>query len=423
MLLAIALRNLVRQRTRALLTLASVGLGVVSLILAAGFIDDVLWQLREATIRSQLGHFQVFAPGYVDAGRREPLAHTLANPREAAAALRAIPGVASVASRLTFSGLLSNGRADIAVIAEGIEPAAEARIGTALAIVAGRPLEGRTRSGLGTALAIVAGRPPEGETRSALVGEGVASALKLKVGDTVTLLVATKDGALNTLDVPLAGVFRSPFKDYDARAVRITLADAQEAAGVDSVNSLVALLAPEASVDEALAAARRALPPGRYDIRAWWELADFYQGTEALYRRQFLVLLVIVSLMVLLGVANSINMSLHERQGEFGTVRALGYGPGAVFRQIIVESALLGAAAAGAAIVLGVLVAWLVSAIGIDMPPPPNSDVGYTATIRLSAANVALAAATGIVASVAGALLPARRLARMPIVDALRHAI
>jgi putative ABC transport system permease protein len=74
-------------------------------------------------------------------------------------------------------------------------------------------------------------------------------------------------------------------------------------------------------------------------------------------------------------------------------------------------------------IVIGVGLATLISAIGIDMPPPPNSDVGYTATIRLSVAGAALAAAAGLLASVVGAVLPARRLARMPIVEALRHAI
>jgi putative ABC transport system permease protein len=403
-LLSVAIRNVTRQRTRALLTLASVGLGVVSLMLAAGFIDDVLWQLREATIRSQLGHFQVFAPNYVDAGRRDPLAHTLMNPREATTSLSSIPGVVTVASRLTFSGLLSNGRADIAVIAEGVEPAPEAKIGTALVMVAGKPLD-------------------DGSGPAAMVGEGVAVALKLSVGDPVTLLMSTREGALNTLDASLVGVFRSPFKDYDARAVRIKLRDAQDLAGNDSVNSLVALLEPGASFDRAFDAARRALPPDRYDVRAWWELADFYQGTEALYRRQFLVLLIIVSLMVLLGVANSINMSLHERQAEFGTVRALGYSRGAVFRQIVTESAVLGGAAALAGILLGLLLAQVISAIGIDMPPPPNSDIGYTATIRLSVWNVALAAGTGVFASIAGSVLPARRLSRMPIVDALRHAI
>jgi putative ABC transport system permease protein len=83
----------------------------------------------------------------------------------------------------------------------------------------------------------------------------------------------------------------------------------------------------------------------------------------------------------------------------------------------------LGAAAALLGIVLGLFLAWAISAIGIDMPPPPNSDIGYRAAIRVSFANVALAAAIGVLAAVIGALLPARRLSRMPIVDALRHAI
>jgi len=404
MLLSIAVRNLTRQRTRALLTLASVGFGVASLMLAAGFIDDILLQLRDATIHSQLGHFQVFAPGYVDAGRREPLAHTLADSRTAIAALRAIPGVTTVAPRLSFSGLLSNGRTDATVSIEGIDPVAEHAIGTAVTTIAGNALDA------------VSGP-------AVVVGDGLAHTLNLRVGDSVTVLASTRDGALNTLDAPVAGIFRSPFRDYDERAVRISLRDAQDLVATDSVNSLAVLLRSDDSVDEAVATARHALPAARYDIRPWWSLADFYEATASLYRRQFVVLLTIVAVMVLLGVANSVNMSLHERQAEFGTVRALGYGAGAVFRQIIVESALLGVAAALAGIVLGLLLAWGISAIGIDMPPPPNSDVGYRAAIRVSFPNIALAAGIGILAAVIGAILPARRLARMPIVDALRHAI
>src|SRR6185437_11702485 len=129
MLLSIAARNLVRQRTRTLLTLATVGFGVVGLILARGFVDDVLWQLREATIHSQLGHFQVFAPGYIDGARRDPLAHLIARPADAVATLRALPGVDTVARRLSFSGSLSNGRGQVAVLIDGVEPSAEARIG------------------------------------------------------------------------------------------------------------------------------------------------------------------------------------------------------------------------------------------------------------------------------------------------------
>jgi len=103
-------------------------------------------------------------------------------------------------------------------------------------------------------------------------------------------------------------------------------------------------------------------------------------------------------------------------------VRALGYRAGSIFTQVVAETALLGVVGALSGIVLGVLVAMLISAIGIDMPPPPNSDVGYTATIRLTGWNLFVAACSGVVAAIAGSIMPARRLARMPIVEALRQA-
>jgi putative ABC transport system permease protein len=399
---SIAVRNVVRQGRRALLTLVSICVGVASLVIAAGFIEDLLSQLRESTIHSQLGHLQVFAPGYVDSGRRDPLAHTLENPALTATTLRAIPDVAIVGGRLTFSGLLSNGRSDVPVMIEGVQASVETRIGSAIAMVAGTPLNSAGASGI-------------------VIGEGVASSLKLRQGDPVTLLASTREGALNTFDTRIDGVFRSPFKDYDAHAVRMNLADAQSLVNGDILNSIVVLLRNTSSTDAALEAARHALPTSTYDVRPWWELADFYVSTESLYQRQFLVLQVIVALMVLLGVANSVNMMLHERRAEFGTVRALGYRAGSIFTQILLETALLGAAGAIAGVALGIVLGSIISAVGIDMPPPPNSDVGYTATIRLTGWNLLTAAGSGVLAAIAGCIFPARHLARMPIVEALRY--
>ena len=62
--------------------------------------------------------------------------------------------------------------------------------------------------------------------------------------------------------------------------------------------------------------------------------------------RQFGVLQFIILLMVLLSVANSVNMSLFERQGEFGTMQALGNRRKDVVRLVITESILLGLAGA-----------------------------------------------------------------------------
>ena len=69
----LALRNVLRQQTRTALTLAAIGLGVAGLILGGGYVEDILVQLREATIHSQLGHLQVYKTGqYASAGSEGP---------------------------------------------------------------------------------------------------------------------------------------------------------------------------------------------------------------------------------------------------------------------------------------------------------------------------------------------------------------
>jgi putative ABC transport system permease protein len=68
-----------------------------------------------------------------------------------------------------------------------------------------------------------------------------------------------------------------------------------------------------------------------------------------------------------------------------------------------------------------VLLAWAISAIGIPMPPPPNSNAGYVAMIRVVPWVVVASTLVGFVATVGAALWPAFRVARLPVVDALRQ--
>lgn len=68
----LALRNILRQKSRTAMTLAAIIFGVAGLILSGGFVADVLTQLGEATIHSQLGHVQVFRSGFYEQGARSP---------------------------------------------------------------------------------------------------------------------------------------------------------------------------------------------------------------------------------------------------------------------------------------------------------------------------------------------------------------
>ena len=94
-----------------------------------------------------------------------------------------------------------------------------------------------------------------------------------------------------------------------------------------------------------------------------------------------------------------------------------------VFKLIMAESVVVGGVGAVAGVILGVVLAYGISAVGIPMPPPPNANLGYTATIRVIPLEIAIAGAIGMVATCLATISPARRAAKLNIVDALRQGV
>jgi len=68
----LALRNLLRHKSRTAFTLSAIAFGVVGLILSGGFVRDIFFQLGEAIIHSQTGHVQISKTGFQEEGTRSP---------------------------------------------------------------------------------------------------------------------------------------------------------------------------------------------------------------------------------------------------------------------------------------------------------------------------------------------------------------
>ncbi len=400
----LALRNVLRHKARTGMTLLAIIAGVVGLILSGGFVHDIFTQLGEVLIHSQSGHLQVARNGYFEHGARSPEKYLIEDPEPLKKQILASDRVADVMGRLYFSGLLNNGRSDLPIIGEGVEPEREARLGSGMVISAGRRLEEKDNNGV-------------------MIGHGLAQALKLKPGDWATLVINTPDGALNSQEFQVVGTFQTFSKDYDARAVRIPLAAAQDLLATPGLNTLVVSLKQTRDTEAEAGRLAKELGGQGLEVTTWLQLNDFYAKTVKMYDVQFGVLRMIILLMVLLSVVNSVNMSVFERVGEFGTMMALGNRSSRVIELIILENVIIGLAGATLGVFLGLILALIISAIGIPMPPPPNADLTYTAHIRIVPGVVAGAFLVGLIATVLAAVLPAAKVRGIPVVDALRQSV
>jgi len=123
---------------------------------------------------------------------------------------------------------------------------------------------------------------------------------------------------------------------------------------------------------------------------------------------------------IVLSIFNTMIMSVLERTGEIGTLMAFGQTRRGILRLFLVEGGMLGAFGGLLGLAIGAALAWLLSYVGIPMPPPPGQSWGFDAEVmvspRLSLEAVLLAVVSALVAS----LYPAWKASRMVIVDALR---
>lgn len=397
----IAARNLRRNQSRTAVAILTVALGLVAYLLAGGFIEWIFENMRESTIRSQLGHMQIVKPGYFEKGIADPYNYLLDNDPDAEVAIQRTPHVSSIAKRLAFSGLASAGDLTVNFIAEGIEPMKEALISNQIHVRSGSNLDNN-------------------DDRQALLGEGLAKVLGVKPGDSLVLLVTAANGSPNAVELTVKGVFYTSSKEFDDSALRVPIAVAHRLIRVQQSTSWVILLDDTQFTIDVVRQLQRKLSVTKFEIIPWIELADFYQKTVVLFGKQLDVMKMIIAMIIILTISNTQTMTVLERTTEIGTILAIGLRQSDVLRSFVLEGTMIGILGGIVGIMIGWIAATLLSHIGIPMPPPPGMEVGFTAAIiftwKLALDAFVIAFLTTVIASI----LPAWRASRMNVVDALR---
>ena len=403
-LVFLSLRNIFRNARRTTITVFSIVVGFAAMACFGGFIEFSFEGLRENTIRTQLGHLQIYAEGYWEKRVSDLESVLIVEPEAVEERIAELPGVSTVTHRLTFSGLGTAGNATVNVSVVGVDLEGEEEFSDFEILVEGRPLEPDD---------------PEG----GLIGEELRNGLGARVGDWVTVLTSSFDGVINAIDFRVAGVVRSGSKEHDSVFVKVPIELAQRARETDKVERIIVLLEDTGDlsgllprIEEILAGFDR-----KFEIRRWDELAGFYEAVVALYTGLFRVFAGIVGVVVMFSVANTMTMAVFERTGEIGALRAIGARRSTLVSMFLLEGLGVGLIGSG----LGVAAAWLLAAAveamgGIPMPPPPGMTQGFQAYFNLTGAVMLSAFAVTMVATLVSSVYPAFAASRIRIVEALQ---
>jgi len=400
--LRLARRNVFRHWRRSAFALAAIASGVAALLLATGFIEWNFFFYRETMIRSQLGHFQIHLAGYDERGTSDPYAFVFELPKRESDAISSLKHVRSIAPRLSLQGLISFDEAALPFVGEGIDPGREAEPGQSVVVREGEDLATNDHDAVA-------------------IGVGLASNIGTQPGQHVVLMLNTPEGGINAIEARVKGTFTTVSKAFDDTALRLPLGDAQQLARVQGAQSFVVFLDDTARTEETVDAVRAILPADQYEVIPWWERADFYNKSTALFGRQVGFMKFVIGLLIVLLISNTLTMSVLARTGEIGTAMALGADRLSVLRRFVLEGVLIAITGAVLGAMLGLALATLISAIGIPVPPPPGMSHGYTGEILVTPSMLVDAILLAVVTTLMASAYPSWKASRMVIVDALRH--
>ncbi len=404
--LRLAGKNLLRHRRRTVLTGSIVVVGFVAVTMTAGFVSQTFSSLRKATIQSLGGHLRLLDPRAAGKTEDEAAGILLDDWEGLDALARKDPRVVQTMPKLSFFGLVVRGEKSASYLGTGTVPKLE-------------------RNASLTAETVTSGKFFEvDDAPEVMLGSGVARALGASVGDLVTVMTTTPDGALNAIDATVVAVLQYPIKEIDDRLLFLpyrTAASLLKSEG--KANQVVVELREGVEVEQAGPevgeALRRAGRP--VVVRTWLETAAFYKQVRLLYIAIFLFMGIILSTVVILATANTMTMSVFERTREIGTLLALGMERGTVRWLFLHEGMLLGLGGSILGAVVSLVLRAGLNASGIMLPPPPGGTRGNLLHVDFIPIAFGIGFAVMTTTLLVAAWWPARRAARLDPVEALAH--
>jgi putative ABC transport system permease protein len=362
--LAIAWRNIMRNKKRSFITAFAIAVGLTALIFMWSLFDGVYPMLVNNMTSMFMGHMQASNPAYVEKPLME---NAVVDGEPVLKAIADDKDIAAYSPRLTTFGLVSYGDNSQGAAITGVDPELENKFGKIDEFVGkgGSFLEGKDRNG-------------------AVIGATLAKNIDAGLGDEILIVTSNRFNNLSYLGpLPIVGVIDSGVPEFDSATVFV---DRQLLAREIFVDTSVVFTNPAAEITdtsgiftsvgimvrdqhklEQVRDELQKLMPANVKLRTWSEMNPWIQQALDIDVAFGYIILAIVLIIVVAGILNTVLMSVMERTREFGIMRALGTKGRQIFLTVSLESVLLGLLGLAIGAFFGVSLTLLFGQIGLDI--------------------------------------------------------
>ncbi|MES2355405.1 MAG: ABC transporter permease [Pseudomonadota bacterium] len=401
--ISLAWRNTRRNSRRTLLTLIAFATGVAALVFAWSMFDGGNAQMIDNMTGNYSGYIQIHRYGYTD----DPsVDRTFSAQDTGALKLEQIPGVAALSPRMETSALISHANNTRGLLLVGVDPGLEPSVTTLhRKIVRGRYFD-KTERG------------------SILIGKSLAKVLDVDIGGEVAIITQGLQGSIGAARYRVQGLYDTQNEVVDNAQAFITHADAEDLLSSGGQITTVAVKLTDREFSESVVQEMQGRLGNQFEVEGWQQLLPEVSQAVAFHESLGYVFTFILFGVVVIGVTNTVMMSIMERLREFGVLLAIGTSPLQLFRLILYESLLLGLLGFAIGLVIGYSLVAYYGSVGITFTQSGEAmqtmqGVANGLYPHLSLSRMLFIAVAVLIVIVTAALYPAWKTARLVPVQAI----
>jgi putative ABC transport system permease protein len=399
------LKGLLRDRHRSLFPVIIVAMGVMLVVVLTCWIKGFVVDLTSTSAKLDTGHVKIMTRAYAELSDQLPNDLALSEVSTLLADLRRqYPGL-DWTPRIKFGGLL-----DIPDT-QGETRAQGPVFGIAVNLLAS---DSQERARLNLDKALVQGHLPRA-AGEILISAQLAQNLKVRVGETATLISATSRGSMAIQNFRVAGTIRFGVGAMDRNAILADITDLQYALDMaDAAGEVLGffpkLIYQEQTANEITAAfnaqhaATDQFAPMMLTLKQQNGLGAYLDLVNVLI---FIFITVFIGIMSIV-LWNTGLMSGIRRYGEIGVRLAMGESKGHIYRLLIYEAMLIGLIGSVIGTAIGLGFALYLQEVGFDVSNMMKSATMLMSTVmraRVTLADCFIGFIPGVLATTFGALM------------------
>ncbi|SFN25115.1 ABC transporter permease [Salegentibacter flavus] len=336
MLLKLAWLNIWRNKRRTIITATSVFFAVLLAITFRSLTDGIYDNMIHNVVSYSTGYLQIQQTGYWD---EQSIDNTFEEDENLYQELLKNPNVENIIPRLQSFALASYTDKTKGVLVLGIDPDKEKGVNN---------LHEK----------ITEGKFIEAPNENAVVlGEGLASKLKLGINDTLVLLGQGYHASSAAAKYRVKGLVKLGAIDLNNSVVYIPLKQAQYMYGAEDRLSSVSIMPNKTTDLQGLKRSiQETIDPEKYEVMTWKEmLSELDQFIEADKTGHFIIIAVLY-IIISFGLFGTLLMMLFERKHELGILIAIGMKKHLLAIILLLESVMISLIGCFAGIIGGILV-------------------------------------------------------------------